>query len=170
MQNKLFWLLAAAALFSFCSCLKAEPFEAEITDINGTWQPHWSWAYKPEPNEPVIETRYGKELFSWGVGKKIVHLTFHVDITAEKPFIEVPDLGYFPVDRIEKTGKSSITVSGFRGRPDAPEDRENGWNIEVTFHMIDKDTLWIESKELGKGQSEYGKKSPWHRLSGPGSQ
>jgi hypothetical protein len=163
MRNKLFWPVALAAILSITSCLKAETFVAEISDLNGTWQPDWS--YKAALDIPENERHYSQWEYAWGTGKRIINATFDIDLVAQEPYISESDLGSFYNTEITKAGKNAITVQAYRAPPDDPDDRENGWKVEVTFHFIDRDTLWIETKDFTG--NEYGKRSPWHRLSGP---
>jgi hypothetical protein len=117
-------------LLLLCTCVKkTESYAAEITDLNGTWLPGWS--YKAAIEEPEENSSYKTVPFSWGEGLRILH--------------------------------TSLTINAYRGDLEEPD---YCWFIKLTFHFIDKDTIWIETDDF-KGSSDYGKGKLWHRLSGP---
>ena len=147
-------------VLTLSACSRTSNYAAEISDLNGTWQPGWS--YKAILEVPEEERSWSMSKFSWGEGKSIPNTTFNIDISAEKPFIKEPGLGSFPVTKITQAGINSIKVNAFRADQDDPQV---GWFVEVIFHFIDRDTLWIESKDFDS--TEYGKKALWYRLSGP---
>jgi hypothetical protein len=94
--------------------------------------------------------------YSWGIGKSIPNTIFSIDITTEEPFIHAPGDGSFYKTEITQTGTNSIKINAVSA---------SGWVVEVVFHFIDRDTLWIETKDFD--DLEYGKGALWHRLSGP---
>ena len=135
-------------------------YEAEISDLNGTWQPDRS--YKITLEMPEEKRKYSKREFSWGEGKNMFHTTFEVDITAETPFVIEPGLGYFPITNISQTGINKIKINAFRASLDDPQI---GWAVEFVFNFVDKDTLWIETKNFSS--IDYGRGKLWYRISGP---
>jgi hypothetical protein len=102
-------------------------------------------------------------MFSWGEAVSKSYTSFDIDISANEPFINEPGLGHFPIIETTKTGINSIKIRAYRGFEDSPDF---SWEPELTFHFIDKDTLWIETDAF-KGSEDYGGGKLWHRLSGP---
>jgi hypothetical protein len=137
------------------------PITLEITNemlkLNGTWLPHW--AYMGTMNLPEEERYDVKKLFSWGEGKRVVHTTFEIDITADIPFFDAGGDGRFYVTGLVKDGENSIKILA--------ETPEFHWKKEPIFHFIDNDIFWIENEEFGKSFFIYGDDALWHRLSGP---
>jgi hypothetical protein len=142
------------------ACERKGTFAVELTDLNGTWQPDWS--YKASAKMADSEKHYSKWEYSWGTATSIPNTTFNIDLGDKKPFVSEPGLGGFPITEIKKTGTDEITVKAFRGDRDNPGAQ---WEPVLVFHFIDKDTIWIESKDFSGG--DYGKNALWHRLSGP---
>lgn len=136
------------------SCSKTKSYAAEIYDLNGTWQPDWS--YQATLELPEEEREWSIQKFSWGEGKSIPNTTFHIDLTSGEPFIDEPGLGRFPIIDTTQTKTDVIKIHA----------RRRDFIIEIIFHFVDKDTLWIESDRFGNS-TEYGKGALWHRISGP---
>ncbi|MCL2800492.1 MAG: hypothetical protein FWD28_01860 [Treponema sp.] len=178
MQNKksLFFLILFAMLL--ISCIKEnndnyfhvtiDPnFTAKIIDLNGVWQPNWSYIAskkmtKEEIEEENARSSYQKE-YSWGIGEYILHTTTNIDVTAPKPFLEIGGDGRFFITDIALSDINTININAYNGDITSPE---TCWFIEATFHFVNKDTLWIESKQLDEGGIKYGKGAYWHRFSG----
>jgi hypothetical protein len=161
-SNKGALLLAFFAVFSAASCSKTGTFAAEIGDLNGTWQPDWS--YRAGASMPKEKRHYTKEQFSWGTGTIILNTTFDIDLERDEPYVFEPGLGGFPVREITQPAKDTIAIRVYRGNLQAAF-----WDLTFVFHFVDKDTLWIESEDKTFAtSSEYGKGALWRRLSGPG--
>lgn len=161
MKNILIFPFAMLCMvLALSTCSKTNSYAAEISDLNGVWQP--DWLHKASLKQPEEERHWPIKKFSWGEGKYIPNTTFNIDITAETPYIGDPSLGSFPIVEITQTGTDSIKVNAFRADQEEPRI---GWAIEVIFHFIDGDTLWIETKDFD--DLDYGKGKLWHRLSGP---
>jgi len=159
--TKLIYLITIFITVLLISCIKPTSYAGEILDLNGTWLPDWSY-------KEYIKLKEDKKKefliqFSWGKGKSISNTTFEIDITAIKPFITEPGLGLFNITETMQIGSSSIKIIAFRGLQDEPTI---GRYIEIIFHFIDKNKIWIETKDF-IGSSDYGKGNLWHRLSGP---
>jgi len=154
------FLIVLSMIIIFGSCSKEKNYKAEIYDLNGTWQP--DFIYRGSQKQTEEKRKLPKEVFSWGEGEYIPNATFNIDITSEKPFILEPGLGLFPVTEITQVGMNSIKVNAFRA---SDFDPKIGFSIEFIFHFIDKDTIWIENKEIDS--ILYRKSELWHRLSGP---
>jgi len=155
------YLIVLNVILALGSCSKTESYAANISDLNGVWQPDWS--YKATLEIPEAESHIRYRRFSWGESEYIPDTTFNVDLMDKEPFIQIPGTGLFPVTEIEQTGINSIKIHAYRGPIGDPY---NAWPVDVIFHFIDKDTVWIDNTDShGK---MYGKKAPWHRLSGPG--
>ncbi|MDR2965866.1 MAG: hypothetical protein LBU88_08830 [Treponema sp.] len=160
-RNKSFFSIMLSIVFALYSCSPSN-YSAEISDLNGTWQPNWSYRAAMKLSEEEIN--YFIFSFSWGEGLTLFHTTFEIDTTAEEPFISEPGLGYFPITEITQVGASSIKIRAVRGDLTEPA---YCWYPEFIFHFIDKDTIWIETDDIDN--SDYGKKALWYRLSGPTS-
>jgi hypothetical protein len=156
------YFVILCAVFTLGSCVKTTSYAAEISDLNGTWQPDWSYkATLKKPKEERGENFRLRE-YSWGEGQIIMHTTFNVDITDDIPFFDAGGDGRFTITDITQIGQSSIKSNAFHGPQDDPH-----WIVEVIFHFINRNTFWIESKEFGKLDEDYRKGSLWHRISGP---
>jgi hypothetical protein len=129
----------------------------EMQKLNGTWLPHWS--YIPTMNMPEEERYDVIKSFSWGEGKRKVHTTFEIDLTAREPFFIAAGDGQLFIIEISKTGDNSIKILAYTS------DYFTFFK-ETVFHFIDNDTFWIENEEFGKSIA-YGDAALWHRLSGP---
>jgi hypothetical protein len=160
-MKKLLFIIILTTLLS--SCTKKDNYAAEVIDLNGTWLP--ASDYRELFNLPEEErTRLlSNRMFSWGETVSKKYTSFDIDISADEPFFIEPGLGHFPIIEITKTGINSIKIRAYRGFEDSPDD---SWEPELTFHFIDKDTLWIETEDF-KGSEDYGRDVLWHRLSGP---
>jgi len=156
---KFVYLILLSVTLICGSCSKTGSYAANISDLNGVWQPDWSYKLALEMPEDKSYIKYRK--FSWGESE-YGNATFNVDLMDKKPFIDVPGAGTFPVTEIERTGISSYKIHAYRGPIGDPY---NAWPIDVIFHFIDKDTVWIDNKD--SNGKFYGKKAPWYRLSGP---
>ncbi|MCL2720816.1 MAG: hypothetical protein FWD47_05705 [Treponema sp.] len=141
-------------------CVAGRSFAIEISDLNGTWQPDWSYKAALELSEE--EKSYSSWSFSWGEAIIIVNTTFEIDITADVPFICDPDLGSFPITNITQIDLNSIRISAFRA---SPYNKNYGFSLELILHFIDRNTFWIETNNFHGFQYEKG--ALWHRLSGP---
>jgi hypothetical protein len=135
----------------------------EIFDLNGTWQPDWSYKLSLELSVDDRERDIWIEKFSWGEGKSLLHTTFEIDITADKPFVIEPGLGIFFVTEFMQITSGSKKINAYRGDLSDPDGH---WLLEFIFHFIDMDTLWIETYDFPLSQ-QYGEGVLWHRLSGP---
>ena len=136
----------------------------DIPDLNGTWQPDWS--YKATLNLPEKDRDFGNYFldFSWGKALCIIHTSFDIDITAKGPFFRAPGDGLFQITNIIKITANRIKIFAYHGL-----DPDNRTFIEIIFHFIDKNTIWIESEFLEDDIGiMYGRGNLWHRLSGPG--
>ena len=151
----IFPLTMLCMVLTLSACLRTSNYVAEISDLNGTWQPDWSYKATLEMSEEEKDGSLKQREYSWGIGKSIPNTIFSIDITNEEPFIEAPGDGSFSITEITQTGTNAIKINAFRA---------TGWYVEVIFHFIDRDTLWIESKDFDS--TEYGKKALWYRLSG----
>jgi hypothetical protein len=150
------FLIVLCAILALGSCAAKKSYAAEIADLNGTWQPDWSYQAALELPEEEKGSYLSQRKYSWGSSMSIPNTTFDIDITDEEPFILAPGDGAFYITEITQTGTDIIKVNATSA---------TGWSIEVVFHFVDKDTLWIESKIFDG--SQYGKDALWHRLSGP---
>lgn len=153
---KLIPLIVIYAVLVLGSCAKTKSYAAEIADLNGTWLVDRSNKGLPEGGDWYIVE------FSWGKGKVSANSTFHVDLTAEEPFITEPGLGRFPIIDTSRTGADAIKIHAYRGDLDGPDGY---WLVEVIFHFIDRDTVWIETNI--SNNLTYKKGVIWRRLSGP---
>jgi len=144
------------------SCSKTNSYAADISDLNGTWQPDRSYKATLEMLEEEKDDYLRQREYSWGIGKMIPYTTFNIDITAEEPFVIEPSVGHLLIKDITQTRNDLIKIILFHV---VAEDPIVGWSTEVVFHFINKDTLWIETKNFTG--IEYEKKALWHRLSGP---
>jgi len=141
--------------------LKASDYSANITDLNGTWLPNWS--YEARLNIPEEDQKFNYETFSWGVAKSVIHLTNNIDISSDDPFIDFGEDGGFHVINIMQIKPDSIKVNAYQGRSRKPDER---LYLEFIFHFIDYNSLWIEVDYFEEDMI-YGKGALWHRLSGP---
>jgi hypothetical protein len=161
-EIKSIYFVILCAVFTLGSCVKTTSYAAEISDLNGTWQPDWS--YKATLKMPKEERgeNFRQYDFSWGKGKIIMHTTFHIDITDDIPYFVAGGDGRLTITDITQIGLSSIKINAFYGLEEDPY-----WFADVIFHFIDRDTFWIESKEFGGIGNNNRKGSLWHRISGP---
>ena len=134
----------------------------EILNLNGTWQPHWSYeAGLKMSEEEKYESKKRFEydfLSSWGIGRSLLHTTFDIDITADIPFFHAEGDGKFYVTDITQINSNIIKVHVLHG---------DIYEREYIFHFIDKNTMYIENKTIELLDSRYGMGNFWHRLSGP---
>jgi len=142
--------------------INTSDYSASISDLNGTWLPNWSYEAGLKMTEEENEEYQDLYSFSWGVGKIIVHTTFEIDISAEKPFFRAEGDGIMYVTEITQISNNSIKVNVYHGIPDEP----HYWNIYI-FHFIDENSIWIENEKFENMDNSYGKGKLWHRLSGP---
>jgi hypothetical protein len=113
------------------ACERKGAFAVELADLNGTWQPDWS--YKASAKMADSEKHYSKWEYSWGTATSIPNTTFEIDLGDKKPFVSKPGLGGFPITEIKKTGTNEITVKAFRGDRDNPGAQ---WEPVLVFHFI----------------------------------
>ena len=140
-------------------------YVAEISDLNGTWQPDLSYKITLKMSEEERGNDLIPREFSWGTGMSILNTTIGIDITDDVPVILDPGYGEFNITEITHVSANSIKVNAYRGNLSKPE---YCWFVEITFHFIDKDTLWIECEDFqSQSPSFYGKNALWHRFSGP---
>jgi len=149
-------------------------FVVEINDLNGTWVTEWSYNALLGMAEEERERHIRGLEFSWGEGKRLIHLrsildtttgffltTVSIDITDEMPFVSAGMSGSFDITNITQTGIDTITVSTIRRQTGFPG---GGWPVEFFFQYIDKDTVRIESDEVFAFREGGG--VLWRRLSG----
>ena len=139
----------------------------EILNLNGTWQPDWSYEagliMTEEEKIRSAERFYSDKSFSWGIARSILHTTIDIDITAEIPFFNTGGDGTFYITDISKINSNVIKVNVIQA------DLRKGfyelyWKGEFIFRFIDKNTMSIEN-ENGFG---YREGNIWYRRSGPG--
>ena len=158
----IFPLTMLCIVLTLNACSRTSNYAAEISDLNGTWQPDRSYKAVLKMSEEERDDHLRRREYSWGIGKMIPYTTFNIDITAEEPFVIEPGDGHLLIKDITQTRNNEIKFILFHI---VAEDPIVGWSTEVDFHFIDRDTLWIESKDFDS--TEYGEKALWHRLSGP---
>jgi len=158
----IFPLTMLCMVLTLSACSKTDSYAAEISDLNGTWQPDRSYKAVLKMSEEERDDHLRRREYSWGIGKMIPYTTFNIDITAEEPFVIEPGDGHLLIKDITQTRNNEIKFILFQI---LAKDPIVGWSTEVVFHFIDKDTLWIETPKFTG--IEYEKKALWHRLSGP---
>jgi len=136
-------------------------YSANITDLNGTWLPNWS--YEARLKIPEEDQKFNNETFSWGIAKSVIHLTIGIDTSANIPFINTGSDGSFIIEKIIKQQANSMNVNAYY---EISRNSDERLYIEFIFHFIDYNTLWIETDDF-EGNMIYGKGKLWHRLSGP---
>jgi uncharacterized protein YgiM (DUF1202 family) len=146
----------------FVLCSKTNVYPIDISNINGTWIPHWLYEEKVKtPNEKYL---YNKRKQPWGMATTIPNSSFNINLTGKEQNIVEPGLGLFEVSNIQITKNNEIIVHVFRGNKNEPDML---WKRTFIFHIVDMDTIWIEYDNIKMTDLEYGKDAPWHRLSGP---
>jgi hypothetical protein len=141
-------------------------YSADFSDLNGVWLPDWSYKDFSKLSEQEKEKSMRKNVFSWGEGKFIPYDTLNIDISAIEPFFSIRIIGLLKIISITQTDTNSIKINACQGDPDDP----NSWSVNLILHFIDKDTLWIETKDIKESLvigHEYGRDVFWHRISGP---
>jgi hypothetical protein len=144
------------------ACTQKGTSEAEIEDLNGTWQPDWS--YKASTQLPDDGKDYSTREFSWGMGRVLPNTTFDIDLGADEPEFFASGLRAFYIREVKKTGRNTITVTAFSEPGNKPVE---GWAVTVVFWFLDKDRIWIDAEDFNKTGKDYGKGAVWYRLSGP---
>jgi len=153
-------LIILFIIITVSSCTKTPIYEANIIDLNGTWLP--TRFYEARLNLKGEEKGGFYKTFSWGIANSVIHTSFDIDISAEKPFFHAEGDGLFYVKEITQISNNSIKVNVYHGALDEPDY----FNVYI-FHFIDKNTIWINNEKFEKMGSSYGKGNLWHRLSGP---
>ena len=155
-----FIFIIFTTMITFSSCTKAPIYEANITDLNGTWL--LTRFYEARLNLTEEEKGFFFKTFSWGIAKSVIHTSFDIDISAEEPFFHAEGDGLLYVTEITQISKNSIKVNVYHGSLEEPDYL----NVYI-FHFIDKNTIWINNEKFEKMGTSYGKGALWHRISGP---
>jgi hypothetical protein len=144
------------------SCEKQVAYAVDVSDMNGTWIPPWSYQYtvkNPDDTRP-----YYKKECSWGSGKRLVNTTIEVDLGPDDNYFLDSGFGIYKINKVVKTGEYQITAYVYSGDKYDPDYL---WNPSITFHFVDKDTVWIEYTNISGAEGAYDDGEYWHRVSGP---
>jgi len=142
----------------------------EILNLNGTWQPDWSYEAElnmtEEENNESDRKFSSDKSFSWGIARSILHTTIDIDITAEIPFFNSGGDGTFYITDISKINSNIIKVNVIQAIKRNGILYEADWEGEFIFRFIDKNTMSIENEKA----YTYKEGNIWYRRSGPDKQ
>jgi len=140
----------------FCETMKIEPAK-----LNGTWMPHSSYLWIiSNPDEERSD--YFIHDFSWGKGKTLSNTSIEID-TNTMIYVD-PGTAIYSIKEYNQIDNTTFKL--IISRQSIIDIPESVYELEIILHFLNEDSFWLESEYFEKTGSLFGKKAPWHRLSG----